>query len=77
MKIKINSRTMFIFPTGIIANRFSAVFISKMLKKRGIRLTNKQIMRSIKEIKRFKRKHSDWNLIEIYDKDGEKIEVKV
>lgn len=77
MKITINSHTVLLFPTGIIANRFTALIISRMLKKEGVQLTNKQIALFIKEIKRFKKNHPDWNLVEICDEDKDTIEVKV
>lgn len=76
MRIKINSHTVFLFPTGVIANRFTAGIISMMLEKEGVHLTKRQIKLFIKEIKRFKNKHPEWNLIEICDDDKDTIEVK-
>lgn len=77
MKITVNTRTVFIFPTGLIANRFTAGMIRRKLKKEGIRLTKKQIWLFIKEIRRYKKNHTDWNLVEVEDKNGDTVRLKI
>ena len=77
MKITINTRTVFLFPTGLIANRFTAGIIRRKLKKEGVRLTRKQTSIFIKEIRRHKKNHADWNLVEVDCKNGDKIRVKI
>ncbi len=77
MKITINTRTVFIFPTRLIINRFTSGIIRRKLKKEGIRLTRKQASLFIKEIRRYKKNHTDWNLVEVYNKDGDTVKVKI
>ncbi|MBR6533315.1 MAG: hypothetical protein IKT44_02685 [Clostridia bacterium] len=77
MKITINTRTVFLFPTGLITNRFTAGIISRNLKKEGVRLTKKQTSLFIKEIIRYKKNHADWNLVEFESKNGDMVEVKI
>ena len=75
MKITINDRTVFLFPTGLIANRFTAGIVCRKLKKEGIQLTRKQILLFFKEIKRYKKSHADWNLVEVDSKDGDRAKI--
>jgi hypothetical protein len=77
MKITINDRTVFLFPTGYIANRITAGIVCRKLKKEGIRLTRKQVSLFINEIKRYKKSHADWNLVEVDSKDGDRVTVKI
>ena len=77
MRISVNNRTMFLFPTGLIANRFTAGIVCRKLKKEGIQLTRKQILLFFKEIKRYKKSHADWNLVEVDSKDGDRVTVKI
>ena len=77
MKITINTRTVFLFPTGLIANRFTAGIVRRKLKKEGIRLTRKQTSLLIKEITRYKKNHTDWNLVEVDNKNGDTVKVKI
>ena len=80
MKISINSgetKLVFRFPTGLVLNRLTAGIVCKKLKKEGIHLTRKQTVLFIKELKRYKRTHRDWNLVEIEGSDEDSIIVKI
>ncbi len=77
MKITINTRTVFLLPTGLIANRFTAGIIRRKLKKEGVRLTRKQTSLFIKVIRRYKKNHPDWNLVEVNGKNGDAVKVKI
>ena len=77
MRITVNNRNVFIFPTGLVINRVTAEFICRKLKKEGLQLTRKQTLLFIKAIRRYKRNHSDWNLVEIEDADGDTVKVKI
>ena len=58
------------FPTGLVLNRFTAGFGSRMLKKEGIHLTRRQTVLFIKELKKYRRHHRDWNLVEVSENDN-------
>ena len=70
MKIKLNSRTVFVFPTGLIVGNLTAGLIGRQLKKYGVHLSRSQISYIIKEIKRYKKTHDGWKLIEAEDSSG-------
>ena len=65
------------FPTGLVLNRFTAGFGSRMLKKEGIHLTRKQTVLFIKELKRYKKTHRDWNLVEVSENDTNSVIIKI
>ena len=77
MKITVNSRTYFRFPTALIINRFTAGIIRRKLKKEGITLPLKQTLLLIKELKRYKKNHTEWNLVEIEDQNGNTVQIKI
>ena len=77
MKITINTRTVFRFPTRLIANHVTAAAVCRKLKKEGMQLTRKQTRLLIKEIRRYKKSHAGWNLVEIDEKNGDSIKVQI
>jgi hypothetical protein len=70
MIIKKNNHTVYLFPTRLILNNFTAGIIRRKLKKDGINVTKKQILPIIKEIKRYKKRNSNWIFAEINEKNG-------
>ena len=64
-------------PTGLILNRLTAGIVCRKLKKEGIHLTRKQTVLFIKELKRYKKKHRDWNLVEISENDTNSVIIKI
>ncbi len=80
MKISINwdnTKLALHFPTGLILNRCTAGIVRKELKKEGITLTRKQTVLFIKELKRYKKTHRDWNLVEVEGSDEDRVIVKI
>lgn len=78
MRITVNHRTIFLFPTRLVVNRLTTGFIRRKLEKQGISLTRKQALLFVKELRRYKKHHPEWNLIEVEDKDGgESVTIKV
>ena len=65
------------FPTGLILNRLTAGIVRKELEKEGILLTRKQTILFIKELKRYKKKHRDWNLVEVEGSDEDSVIIKI
>lgn len=64
-------------PTGLILNRLTAGIVCRKLKKEGIHLTRKQTVLFIKELKKYKKKHRDWNLVEVSENDTNSIVIKI
>ena len=80
MKIAINSgdtKFVFRFPTGLVFNRLTAGIVCRKLKKEGINLTRKQTVLFIKELKRYKKTHRDWNLVEVSENDTNSVIIKI
>ena len=80
MKISIKSdksKMVLRFPTGLVINRLTAGIIRRSLKKKGIHLSRKQTVLFIKELKRYKKKHRDWNLVEISENGTNRIIIKI
>ncbi len=64
-------------PTGIVLNRFTAVFAPKYLKKQGLNVTKEQAVAFVQELNRYRRKHPEWILVEAQSSDGEYVEIKL
>ena len=80
MKISIKSdklKMVFRFPTGLVLNRLTAGIACRKLKKEGFHLTRKQTVLLIKELKRYKKTHRDWNLVEITESDTNSVIIKI
>ena len=80
MKILINwdnTKLALHFPTGLILNRCTAGIVRKELKKEGITLTRKQTVLLIKELKRYKKTHRDWNLVEVTESGKNSVIIKI
>ena len=59
-----------VFPTGLIVGNLTAGLIGRQLEKYGVHLSRSQISYIIKEIKRYKKTHDGWKLIEAEDGSG-------
>ena len=64
-------------PTGLALNRVTAGIISNACQKNGINISKKQILELMKAFKCFKKHHLSWKLLEVYDADGEHVEIIV
>ena len=58
------------FPSALVLNRLTAGIVRKSLKKQGVRLTRKQTVLFIKELKKYRRHHRDWNLVEVSENNN-------
>ena len=65
------------FPTRIALNRFTALFLSPVLKKQHLHITTEQILTFSKALRKYKRKHPDWKLVEVSTAKGEYIKIKM
>lgn len=80
MKISIKSDDLKLtlrLPTGLILNRLTAGIVCRKLKKEGIYLTRKQTVLFIKELKKYKKKHRDWNLVEVTESGTNSVIIKI
>ena len=77
MKITVNTRTVFAFPTILLFNRMAAGIVRRRLKKEGIVLNRKQTLLLIKKIRQYKKNHSEWNIVEVEAKNGDLIKIRI
>ena len=80
MKISINwddTKLVLRFPTGLILNRLTAGIVRGSLNKQGVTLTRKQTVLFIKELKRYKKTHRDWNLVEVEETGKNSVIIKI
>ena len=65
----------FRFPLGLAFNWVTAGVIAKRGQKEGVTISKKQLRALIKEVKRYKKSHKTWKLIEIDSTDGVHVEI--
>lgn len=68
-----------IFPTGMIFNRLTALIGSKVIKEHAgeelSALTSAQLNRLFREIRRIKRKHPKFELVNVESNDGDMVRI--
>ncbi len=77
MKVTVNSKTVFMFPTRLAINRLTAGFIRRKLRREGVKLSRKQTVRLIKTVHKYRRKHPEWNLVEATEGGGDRVIVRL
>ena len=64
-------------PTGLILNDLTAGLVPKFMEQNGITITTKQARKFIRAMKKYKRRHRDWVLVEVQSSDGDYVEIKL
>lgn len=64
-------------PNTLLLNHLTSFLIGRVLDKRGIHLSCKQIRMIAESIKAVQKSHPDWVLMEAEDAKGEKIKIKI
>lgn len=64
-------------PSALALNSVSALWIQKALQERGITLTRQQLLLLMRTLRKYKRKHPNWNLVEVEQADGKCIEIRL
>lgn len=77
MKVRVNDKTVFMFPTRLAINRLTAGFIRRKLRKKGIKLTRKQTVKMLKAFRKYRRKHPEWNLVEANEAGNAHLVVRI
>ena len=62
-------------PSGLVLNRITAAFLSGALKRKGTSVAGKHLYVMFRAIRRYKILHPEWKLIEIYESNGESVEI--
>ena len=81
MKIQIKEagghKLCFPIPTDAILGRITAAILPRALKDEGITITRKQAYQFLKELRRYKKAHPDWVLVDIQDACGDTVKITV
>ena len=64
-------------PTGLVLNRFTALFIPRFLKGKGIKIDRAKGVAFVKCLNRYRRSHKDWVLVEVESIDGTFVKIKL
>ncbi|MBQ7230813.1 MAG: hypothetical protein IJX04_07955 [Oscillospiraceae bacterium] len=64
-------------PTGLFCNRLTAGFAAKAMAQNGWNATPEQMVRLFRAIRRYKRKHPDWVMVEVQSSEGDYVYVKL
>lgn len=62
-------------PTGLVFNGLTAGLLCRGLEKHGTHVTRKQLMVFVKELRRFRRRHPKWTLVEVEGHEGEQVKI--
>ena len=78
MRITINEKDRhapikLLLPTGLVLNRLTLHF----LPMGDTKITRKQAVRLIRELKRCKKRFPGWKIVEVESADGEQVEIKL
>lgn len=77
MKVRVNDKTVFMFPTRLAINRLTAGFIRRKLRKKGVKLSRKQTVKMLKAFRKYRRKHPGWNLVDAREAGGDHVIVRL
>ncbi len=66
-----------LFPTGLVFNRLTAVFLVKALEDKGVSLNLAQARYLIKTLDKYRRQHRNWVLAEVRSADGNYVKIKL
>lgn len=66
-----------VLPTGMVLNRLTASMAPGLLEKKGIIITGEQMLLLIQALRRCRRHHPEWKLVEIDSSKGEHIEISL
>lgn len=80
MKITVRSEDVNLcipFPSALIFNDLTAAFAPKVMEQNGVTITAKQARKFIRAMRKFKRRHRDWTLVEVESAGGDYVEIKL
>ena len=64
-------------PTGSVFGHLTAAFLPRVLKDEDITITRKQAYQFLKELRRYKKQHPDWILVDIQSANGDTVKIAV
>lgn len=64
-------------PTGAVFGHITAAILPRALKDEGITITKKQAYQLLRELRRYKKAHPDWILVDIESASGDTVKITV
>lgn len=64
-------------PSCLAFNPVGAMFLPKAMEQNGIRLDHKQAQALVRVINRYRRRHTEWVLVEVQGAGGEYVKIKL
>ena len=64
-------------PTGAVFGHITAALLPRALQDKGVTITKKQAYLFIRELRRYKKHHPDWVLVDIEDSCGDTVKITV
>ena len=80
MKLRIKDKSYNIrlwLPSGLFLSRPFAAAIARGARDKGVPLTGKQLNTLFKAIRRYRKEHQDWVLVEVESKTGANVLIKL
>lgn len=81
MQIRINAKdgpNLWIpLPTGLMFNSLTAPIAARAAAQSGVNITARQMNRLFDAVRRYKKAHPDWVLVEVQSADGDDIRIKL
>ena len=65
------------FPTGLLLNRLTAGIIARKLRKQGMQVSGKNVYGFAKAVRTYRKDNPQWQLVEIQDTKGARIQIKL
>lgn len=64
-------------PTPLALNSITVEILAKLLKKHEVPIQRQTLVAIKRDIRRYKRRHKDWNFLEVTSADGTYVLIKV
>ena len=75
MRIDIHRLTELRIPLDLVLNDVTAPILAKKLRKKGLQITDDQLRRLFREVRRYRKAHPEWVPVAVDPKGGEKIRI--
>lgn len=62
-------------PTVLMLNRFTAGIIARSARRHGVLLTNAQLRTVFQALRKYRKEHPNWTLVEAEDADRDRVEI--
>lgn len=65
------------FPTNLVLNGVTAGIVSRLCGKKGVNIPTRYMRELIKAAREYKKNHPEWTLVEVSERNGDKVEIRL